>query len=158
MKKRFLLLAVAIVAAMLMQVGCTPEDTTTIVPGGTPLTETEVGHVKPTSLVGTEWVSYFVYQETIMGTYYDLKSDDIMMFETDSTGSRYSHFYPTSTVPNEFDSPTYPFTYTYDSILGRCEWYNIPGNNYFVMEYNIDLDAFIVINSYNDTSVYFRVH
>ena len=151
------MLTAAIAAVMLMQVGCTPEDTTVIVPGSNPLTETEVGHVMPTSLIGTEWVRHFKYQETILGTYYDVCSDDMMMFETDSTGSRYSHFYPTSTIPYESDSPTYPFTYTYDSVLGRCEWYNIPGNNYFVMDYNIDLDAFIEINSDNDTSIYFRV-
>lgn len=157
MKKNNLLLTAAIVAVMLMQVGCTPEETTTIAPGGNPLTEAEVAPVKPTSLVGTEWVEHFNYQNTILGTYYDIQSDDMMMFETDSTGSRYSHYYPTSTNPYEYDSEVYPFTYTYDSILGRCEWYNIPGNNYFVMDYNIDLDAFIVVNQYNDTSIYYRV-
>ena len=119
--------------------------------------QVDVAPVKPTSLVGTEWVEHFNYQNTILGTYYDIQSDDMMMFETDSTGSRYSHYYPTSTNPYEYDSEIYPFTYTYDSILGRCEWYNIPGNNYFVMDYNIDLDAFIVVNQYNDTAIYYRV-
>ena len=80
MKKNILLLAAAIVAAMLMQVGCTPEETTTIAPGGNPLTEAEVAPVKPTSLVGTEWVEHFNYQNTILGTYYDIQSDDMMMF------------------------------------------------------------------------------
>ena len=120
--------------------------------------QVDVAPVKPTSLVGTEWLNHYEDSFTVLGTYYEINSDTRLVFETDSTGNRIDHEYPTSTNPYDFDYPEpLPFTYTYDSILGRCEWYNIPGNNYFVMDYNIDLDAFIYISQYNDTAIYYRV-
>lgn len=152
MKKNILLLAAAIVAAMLMQVGCTPEETATIAPGGNPLTEAEVAPVKPTSLVGTEWVYHSEYHNWGV----DESDDTRLVFETDSTGSRHTHIYPTSTNPYEFEWPdVYPFTYIYDTVTGVCDWYNIPGNNHIVMSYNIDLDAFV--DTTYSSRIYYRV-
>ena len=154
MKKNNLLLAAAIVAAMLMQVGCTPDETTTIAPGGNPLTEAEVAPVKPTTLVGTEWV----WRDRYVNTHYNV-DDDLehrLVFETDSTGNRHIHVYPTSTNPYEFEWPdVYPFTYIYDTVTGVCDWYNIPGNNHIVMSYNIDLDAFV--DTTYSSRIYYRV-
>ncbi|MBQ8704029.1 MAG: hypothetical protein IJ524_06605 [Bacteroidales bacterium] len=124
-----------------------------------PLTlEPDQDPVIPTSLVGTEWIEHYEDSFTVLGTYYEFNTDTRLVFETDSTGNRCVHEYPTSTNPYDFDYPDrLPFTYTYDSVLGRCEWYNIPGNNTFVMDYNIELDAFVYISRHNDTSIYFRV-
>lgn len=155
MKKNNLLLAAAIVAAMLVQVGCTPEETTTIAPGGNPLTEAEVAPVKPTTLVGTEWVWRQRVIDTVVGIIYDEDLDHRLVFETDSTGSRHIHVYQTSTHPEEFDWPdVYPFTYNYDTASGECEWYNIVANQHITMVYNIDQDAFVNASGY---MVYYRV-
>lgn len=156
MKTKTLLLTAAIAAFTLMQMGCTPEETTTVTPGGTPLTSVpEVDPVIPSLLVGTEWVNRFVYQNTILGVHYDLCEDHILVFETESTGTRQIHGYPTSTIPEEYDYPDpLPFTYTYNPETGICNLYNIPGNNSFTYVYDNVQDALV---DTDNSRVYFRV-
>lgn len=116
--------------------------------------QVDVAPVKPTTLVGTEWV----YRDRYVNTHYNVDSDleHRLVFETDSTGNRHIHVYPTSTNPYEFEWPdVYPFTYIYDTVTGVCDWYNIPGNNHIVMSYNIDLDAFV--DTTYSSRIYYRV-
>ena len=156
MKTKVLMLAAVVAAFALMQVGCTPEEITVIPQGGTLLTqEPEVAHSVPVSLVGTEWKRHEEWVSHYEGMDYEMIDDVVLVFETDSSGVREVHGYPSSNVPEEWSLGPYPFTYTYDSVTGTCYFHNISANNDFVYVYNLELDALVRTDASSRT--YYRV-
>ena len=153
MKKRNLALLATMVFAAMM-VGCTPESTDLQVPpqgGETPM---QSGGEQMTSLVGTSWTCHLddVFYVVGWGTVRSIL-DHTYVFETDSTGMRYSQSLDENNNPvgNPY---VFSLTYNYNSETLLCDIVDGGAGDSLQYYYDRQMNALVPTNG--SDRIYYR--